>query len=271
MPEPSVSSIAIYQLRVVLCGVSPLVWRRLLWSAQPVSPNSTNSFRMPSAGVANICTASLFMARPMGFLVLAALSSGTMPDGCRFLVSVCIAASASAMNTTSWPIGSWTFGWSEFGLLIPTALFHESGRFSGVKPLSWLALERGNTQARTYSLESDPPESPALADMADNRRWQEAGRDVLLRRDNAFGQPRNRHTDISREDLPAGAQRLVGVNDVMPCPPELLAVLRPGRPGEICAAMVGDDFLNYLRLLRHASLRAVEFEPQRRRDWQVEL
>jgi hypothetical protein len=98
----------------------------------------------------------------MGFLVLAALSSGTMPDGCRFLVSVCIAASASAMNTTSWPIGSWTFGWSELGLLIPTALFHESGRFSGVKPLSWLALERGNTQARTYSLESDPPESPAL-------------------------------------------------------------------------------------------------------------
>src|SRR5271166_5375117 len=30
MPEPSVSSIAIYQLRVVLCGVTPLVWRRLL-------------------------------------------------------------------------------------------------------------------------------------------------------------------------------------------------------------------------------------------------
>ena len=30
MPEPSVSSIAIYQLRVVLCGVSSLVWRRLL-------------------------------------------------------------------------------------------------------------------------------------------------------------------------------------------------------------------------------------------------
>jgi hypothetical protein len=30
MPEPSVSSIAIYQLRIVLCGVSPLVWRRLL-------------------------------------------------------------------------------------------------------------------------------------------------------------------------------------------------------------------------------------------------
>src|ERR1700693_63094 len=30
MPELSVSPIAIYQLRVVLRGVSPLVWRRLL-------------------------------------------------------------------------------------------------------------------------------------------------------------------------------------------------------------------------------------------------
>jgi hypothetical protein len=30
MAEPSVSSIAIYQLRVVLCGVNPLMWRRLL-------------------------------------------------------------------------------------------------------------------------------------------------------------------------------------------------------------------------------------------------
>jgi len=30
MSETSVSSLAIYQLRVVLCGVSLLVWRRLL-------------------------------------------------------------------------------------------------------------------------------------------------------------------------------------------------------------------------------------------------
>src|SRR5258708_18907312 len=28
--EPSLSSITIYQFRVVLCGVSPLVWRRFL-------------------------------------------------------------------------------------------------------------------------------------------------------------------------------------------------------------------------------------------------
>src|SRR4051812_26488517 len=30
MAEPSVPSAEIYQFRVVLCGVSPLVWRRLL-------------------------------------------------------------------------------------------------------------------------------------------------------------------------------------------------------------------------------------------------
>jgi len=34
MPEPPVSSPAIYQLRVVLRGVSPLVWRRLLVSGE---------------------------------------------------------------------------------------------------------------------------------------------------------------------------------------------------------------------------------------------
>jgi hypothetical protein len=34
MPEPSVSSLAIYQLRVVLRGVSPLVWRRLLVASE---------------------------------------------------------------------------------------------------------------------------------------------------------------------------------------------------------------------------------------------
>jgi hypothetical protein len=30
--QPSPSSITIYQLRVVLCGVSPLAWRRLPFS-----------------------------------------------------------------------------------------------------------------------------------------------------------------------------------------------------------------------------------------------
>ena len=48
----------------------------------------------------------------MGFRIWAALFSGKMPDGYRFPVFVCIVASVSVMNTTSQPIGSWTFGWS---------------------------------------------------------------------------------------------------------------------------------------------------------------
>jgi hypothetical protein len=61
MSEPSVSSLAIYQLRVVRCGVSPLVWRRLLVVNETVSANSMKSFGMPSIGAANICTAFLLL------------------------------------------------------------------------------------------------------------------------------------------------------------------------------------------------------------------
>jgi len=126
MPEPSVSSIAVYQLRVVLCGVSPLVCGAFSWSAQPVSANSMKSFRMPSTGAANVYTASLYMAWPMGFRIWAASSSGKMPEACPFPVSVCVAASASAMNTTSRPIGSWTFGLSGLCPLIQNALFRHA-------------------------------------------------------------------------------------------------------------------------------------------------
>jgi hypothetical protein len=46
-----VSSIAIDQLRVVLCGVSPLVWRRLLVvSTTSIAQTSSPTAFMPSAG-----------------------------------------------------------------------------------------------------------------------------------------------------------------------------------------------------------------------------
>src|SRR6516162_10331773 len=91
--------------------------------------------------------------------------------------------------------------------------------------------------SRVVRIEHDYQVEVAVADMADNRRWQEGGRDVPLRRDNALGQPRNRYTDIGCQDLAARAQRPVGIDDVMPCPPELPTVLRLGRPGEIGTAM----------------------------------
>jgi hypothetical protein len=43
--------------------------------------------------------------------------------GRRFPVSVCIPASVSAMNTTSRPVGGWTFGWSGLCPWIPTPFF----------------------------------------------------------------------------------------------------------------------------------------------------
>ena len=66
------------------------------------------------------------MAGPMGFRIWAALFSGKMPDGYRFPVFVCIVASVSVMNTTSQPIGSWTFGWSGLCPLIRTAFFRHA-------------------------------------------------------------------------------------------------------------------------------------------------
>jgi hypothetical protein len=61
MSESSVSSLAIYQLRVVRCGVSPLVWRRLLVVNETSLANSMKSFRMSLVRAANICTAFLLL------------------------------------------------------------------------------------------------------------------------------------------------------------------------------------------------------------------
>jgi hypothetical protein len=82
MSEPSVSSLAIYQLRVVLCGVSPR-WRggACSWSKKPVSANSMKSFRMPSIGAANICTAFLLLL----FYLLKQQRSGSKFYSCAFV------------------------------------------------------------------------------------------------------------------------------------------------------------------------------------------
>jgi hypothetical protein len=76
MSEPSVSSIAIYQLRVVLCGVSPLVWRRLLVVSTTSIAELHEILQSAFGGAANIYTASLYKARPMGFRIRTASSSG---------------------------------------------------------------------------------------------------------------------------------------------------------------------------------------------------
>jgi len=128
MAEPSVSSIAIYQLRVLLCGVSPLVWRRLLviseTSLAELHEILQTAFAWSGEHLHRFLTNPL--ARLTGFRVLAASFSGKMPDGFRFPVFACIAASVFGTNTTSRPTGSWPFGWSGFCPLIQSALFHHA-------------------------------------------------------------------------------------------------------------------------------------------------
>jgi hypothetical protein len=120
MPEPSVSPIAIYQLRVVLRGVSPLIWRRLL----VVSETSLGELHeiLQSAFGWSGEHLHRFLIHGVAYGIPHASSSGRMLEGCPFPVPVCIAASASAVNMTSRPIGSWTFALRGFCPLIQNAL-----------------------------------------------------------------------------------------------------------------------------------------------------
>ena len=126
MPEPSVSSIAVYQLRVVLCGVSPLVWRRLL-VVSTTSLGELHEVLQDAFGWSGEhLHRFLIHGVAHGIPHLGGVVFREDPEACPFPVSVCVAASASAMNTTSRPIGSWTFGLSGLCPLIQNALFRHA-------------------------------------------------------------------------------------------------------------------------------------------------
>ena len=106
MPEPSVSFIAIYQLRVVLCGVSPLVWRRLLvvntTSIAELHEILENAFGWSGEHLHRFLIHGAAYGIPcLGGIVF-------REDARRVPLSPfrLRAASAFAMNATSWPIGS---------------------------------------------------------------------------------------------------------------------------------------------------------------------
>jgi Plasmid pRiA4b ORF-3-like protein len=130
MPEPSVSSIAIYQLRVVLCGVSPLVWRRLLvvseTSIAELHEILQSAFGWSGEHLHRFLIHGAAYGIPHSGGIVFREDARGVPEGCPFPVSVCIAASASAMNMTSWPIGSWTFALRGFCPLIQNALFRHA-------------------------------------------------------------------------------------------------------------------------------------------------
>jgi pRiA4b ORF-3-like protein len=101
MAEPSGSSIAIYRLRVLLCGVAPLVFRRLLVASDTSIAQLHGILQSAFDWSDEHMHRFLIHGTVYGLRILAALSSGKMLHGCRFPVSVCIAASVSPMNTTS--------------------------------------------------------------------------------------------------------------------------------------------------------------------------
>src|SRR5208337_2653282 len=97
----------------------------------------------------------------------------------------------------------------------------------------------------------------AVSGVANDRCRQKGSGEVLLGFFDTFGQLRNRHTYIGRPELPALAQRLIGVCHVMARAPKPVPILRLSSPGKTGAAMLGGDHLNHLRLLYHAMLSAV--------------
>src|ERR1700674_357244 len=128
MPEPSVSSIGVYQLRVVLCGVSPLAWRGLL-VVSTTSLGELHEILQDAFGWSGehlhrfLIHGVAYGITHLGGVVFREDARGVPLS---FPVSVCIAASASAMNTTSRPIGSWTFALRGFCSLIQNALFRHA-------------------------------------------------------------------------------------------------------------------------------------------------
>ncbi len=152
MPEPSVSSIAIYQLRVVLCGVSPLVWRRLLvvseTSLGELHEMLQSAFGWSGEHLHRFLIHGVAYGIPhVGSIVFREDARG---------VPVCIAASASAMNTTSRPIGSWTFGLSGLCPLIQNALFRHASTEGELRRRK-IVLEPGNISSGWIGTEATFP------------------------------------------------------------------------------------------------------------------
>src|SRR5208283_3717697 len=111
----------------------------------------------------------------------------------------------------------------------------------------------------------------AVSGMTNDRSLYKRRNQVLLSFGDAFGQPRNRHANIGRPELRALASRLIRIGSVMARSPKLAAIIRLGCPGKVGATMLKCDLLDRFRLLFYTALDAMEFEPQRRRDSQVEL
>ena len=111
----------------------------------------------------------------------------------------------------------------------------------------------------------------AVADMADDGGEQSGLVDLAPGLDDAPRQGGDRHADVRRPSLGAGAKRQRRVISVGARPPEALAFFRAAGPAERAAAEILDQRADGLGLFLNAPVRAVELEEQRRGDRAVEL
>src|SRR5690606_16394983 len=79
------------------------------------------------------------------------------------------------------------------------------------------------------------------------------------------GKARDRHADVGGDRPAAGAKLKPREVGVVARVPELRALLGPGGPHEVLAAVLPGDRLHRLGLLDDARRRAVELEEERRR------
>ena len=98
----------VYQLRVVLRGVSPLIWRRLLVRSDATVADLHRTLQVPSGAATSICIASSSRGGCM------ARTASSIHAAYGWLISACVFESTSCTNTTSSIAGSTTCGLNSY-------------------------------------------------------------------------------------------------------------------------------------------------------------
>src|ERR1035437_3016012 len=102
----------LYQLRVVLRDVSPLVWRRLLISSETSLTQLDELLLLAFAWSGAHLHLFHIHGRDYGVSQYGGITFSEMPVKSGFPVSGCMMASGSGMNTSSRLLGCWICGWS---------------------------------------------------------------------------------------------------------------------------------------------------------------
>src|SRR5216684_4435005 len=101
----------VYQLRVVLRGVSPLIWRRLLLRGDSSIADLHATLQLALGWSDQHLNRFVVHGREYGVAHPAVSGSGTIRMKSASLTSACASANDSSTSTTSWTAGATTCGW----------------------------------------------------------------------------------------------------------------------------------------------------------------